>query len=120
MWPFTYFINIALYNMIGKWELTGILLLHRLHSQNYIINRLLGTEITLLGTTTSTTCGTINSVNPNGESIEDQSYSVFCPTATEPSIAVKLYDDVATSNSDVIVMNIAEVIVYELSESYNV
>eukprot|EP00116_Pleurobrachia_bachei_P004976 sb/3465238/ len=104
------------YNMIGKWELTGILLLHglQLYSENTIQNRLLGTEITLLGTTTSTTCETINSVKPNGESIEDQSYSVFCPAATELTITVRLYDGVATANSDVIIMNIAEVIVYEL------
>eukprot|EP00116_Pleurobrachia_bachei_P004286 sb/3464548/ len=108
-------LTLTLYNMIGKWELTGILLLHRLSYPGDIANRLLGTEITLLGTTTTTTCGTINSVNPNAVSIEDHSYFVFCPTATEPSIAVRLYDDVVTSNSDVIIINIAEVKVYELT-----
>ena len=93
-------------------------MLHRIYTGHagVITDRLLGTEVSLIGATTSSTCGTINSVNTNGGSIEDQSYSVFCPATTEPSIAVKLYDDYTTS-SDYIIMNIAEVKVYELSES---
>ena len=75
--------------------------------------RLAGTKISLLGATTKTTCGTISKINSNRKSVDDQTYTVSCPTTTEPTVAVFLYDETtANGDSGKIVMNIAEVMVY--------
>eukprot|EP00116_Pleurobrachia_bachei_P015140 sb/3475402/ len=76
--------------------------------------RLLGTEVSLIGPTTTTVCGTISVLNPGGMDAGAQTYPVPCPATT--TLAVKLYDDEPSSAEtvykDKIVMNIAEVIVY--------
>eukprot|EP00116_Pleurobrachia_bachei_P006549 sb/3466811/ len=79
--------------------------------------RLLGTEVSLIGPTTTTVCGTISSLNPGGTDATAQTYSVPCPAITEPTLAVKLTDNDPSSaetskNKDKIIMNIAEVAVY--------
>ena len=75
----------------------------------YITNRLLGTQVSLIGATAaSTTCGTINSVNPDEGSVRKQTYTVECPKNTvELSIAVRLYDDVKEEIKNDMIMNIA-------------
>ena len=69
------------------------------------------------GATASTICGTIDSLNPNPNSVPDQTYSIPCPEATEPTVSVLLYDDVMEGtgdlSSDWLIMNIAEIIVYD-------
>ena len=77
-------------------------------------NRLLGTVVSLIGATSNTTCGTINSVNSNGESVSDQTYTVFCPATTEKTNAVLLSDNVMEQPGDDLVMNIAEVMIYKV------
>ena len=89
----------------------------RLYDSEVVTNRLLGTKVILIGSTTNTTCGTINSVNPSGASLDAQTYKVPCPATREPTLAVLLYDDVMEEtkdkNEDKLVMNIAEVVIYE-------
>ena len=82
-------------------------------------NRLLGTVVSLIGTTSDTTCGTINSTNPNGLSVSDQTYTVSCPATTEKTIEVLLSDNVMEQTGDKtrnhMNMNIAEVMVYKVT-----
>ena len=77
--------------------------------------RLLGTQVSLIGATTNTTCGTIKSVSPE-LSLEAQTYTIPCPTTKEPTLAVFLYDNVVEESwdkpRDQMIMNIAEVMVY--------
>ena len=82
------------------------------------IDRLKGTQVYLdLTNGTRIICGTITSVNPNGNSVDDQTYSVACPSG-HTSKSVFLYDDVVEKNDDMqgstVVMNIAEVLVYSV------
>ena len=82
------------------------------------VQRLLGTQVSLIGATTNTTCGTINSVNPDRSSVEAQTYTILCPTTKELTLAVFLYDDVIEESYDKkkgknwIIMNLAEVMVF--------
>ena len=82
-----------------------------------MVRRLLGTQVILIGPTTNTTCGTINSVNSNGTSVADQTYTVNCPGTAESTQAVLLYDNEIEGTTDLeaeeLVMNIAEVRVYK-------
>ena len=67
--------------------------------------------MSLIGATTNTTCGTINSVNESeGASLEAQTYTVPCPPTIEPTLSVFVYDD--TFERPYNIMNIAEVMVY--------
>ena len=59
------------------------LLFYRLSDNTRVTNRLLGTVVSLIAATSNTTCGTINSVNSNGQSVSDQTYTVSCPATTE-------------------------------------
>ena len=84
-----------------------------------VTERLLGTTISLIGSTTDTKqykCGTIDSVNPvEVNSVEAQTYTIDCPSTTEPTISVYLFDDEIASDDlthNRLVMNIAEVRVY--------
>ena len=76
--------------------------------------RLLGTEVSLIGSTATVVCGTISSLNPGGTDASAQTYTVSCPVTTEPTIAVLVTDKEKSSGEtdDRIVMNIAEVTVY--------
>ena len=77
-------------------------------------SRLLGTTVSLIGATSTITCGTINSVNL-GASVSDQTYTISCPATTEKTIAVLLSDNVMEESNDEghsqIAMNIAEVMI---------
>ena len=77
--------------------------------------RLLGTQVSLLGATTDTPCGTINSVNSE-LSLVAQTYTIPCPTTKELTLAVFLYDEVIEEywdkSRDNLVMEITEVMVY--------
>ena len=83
-------------------------------------NRLLGTQVILIGSTQNTTCGTITSVNPNGTSLSDQTYTVPCPSTEELTEAVFLYDDEMERTHDAtyshLIMSIAEVAVIGTTE----
>ena len=85
------------------------------NSHQLVRDRLLGTTVSLIGATSNTTCGTIDSVS-DVRSVEAQTYTVSCPATTESTQAVFLYDDVPTfeNNKWKNVINIAEVMVYEL------
>eukprot|EP00116_Pleurobrachia_bachei_P011452 sb/3471714/ len=87
-------------------------------SQVRFRDRLLGTVVSLIGSTTNTTCGTINSVNIE-QSVEEQTYNIPCPITRERTLAVFLYDDVMELSMDQgnnrTFMNIAEVEVYKLT-----
>ena len=93
--------------------------LSRLHNAVVARSRLLGTVVSLIGATSNTTCGTINSVNSNGKSVSDQTYTISCPATTEKTTAVLLSDNVMEETSDKgsnrVVMNIAEVMIYKVS-----
>ena len=98
---------------------SNTVILVRLSSAQYIANRLLGTTISLIGASNKTTkCGTINSVNPGGSSVDAQTYTVPCPVTTNRTKAVYLYDDVMEKSGDLernrLIMNVAEMMVYEL------
>ena len=88
----------------------------RLANNSQITNRLLGTKVNLRETSTSTTktlCGTITSVNPDGESVAAQTYTVHCPATKEPTLAVLLWDDeIGTQDGTSIFMNLAEVMIF--------
>ena len=79
-----------------------------------VTNRLLGTVVSLIGATSNTTCGTISSVNPNGLSESDQTYTVSCPATTEKTNAVLLSDNVMGTSDKNIFMSIAEVMIYKV------
>ena len=79
--------------------------------------------VSLIGATSNTTCGNISSVNSDfdiytGNSESEQTYTVSCPATTEKTNAVLLSDNVLEMAWDryykggQIVMNIAEVIIY--------
>ena len=92
--------------------------LSRLHNAVVARSRLLGTVVSLIGATSNTTCGTINSVNSNGESVSDQTYTVPCPAPTEKTNAVLLTDNLMEETSDKgknhLIMNMADVTIYKV------
>eukprot|EP00116_Pleurobrachia_bachei_P012169 sb/3472431/ len=70
-------------------------------------DRLLGTQVSLLGATTNTTCWTFESLN-EGLTEEAQTYTIQCPVA-EKAVAVFIYDDVVgAEDGDKMYMNIKE------------
>ena len=77
--------------------------------------RLLGTQVSLIGATTNTSCVTINSVSSE-LSLQAQTYTIPCPTTKEPTLAVFLYDDVMEESWDkprtYMIMNLAEVRIF--------
>ena len=76
-----------------------------------MIVRLIGTQVSLIGATTNTSCGTIDTVNTtDGYSVEAQTYTVPCPATTEPTLAVFVYDNEGDGKWNY--MNIAEVEIY--------
>eukprot|EP00116_Pleurobrachia_bachei_P009582 sb/3469844/ len=85
-------------------------------------DRLLGTQVHLIpgsgefdsDTSSLVYCGTINSINPNRESRVAQTYTIHCSPLIERIKGVVLYDTVAeeTQDKNQIVMNIAQVMVY--------
>ena len=92
-----------------------------------VANRLLGTVVSLIGATSNTTCGTINSVNSNfdiytGNSESEQTYTVSCPATTEKTNAVLLSDNVMEEPHDKgqnwVIMNIAEVMIYKVTGKF--
>ena len=93
-----------------------------MHANVEVRNRLLGTVVSLIGATSTTTCGTINSVKPNGQSESDQTYTVSCPATTEKTIAVLISDNVMEETYDKgqnrMVMNIAEVMIYKVTGKF--
>ena len=94
-------------------------ILVRISDNTIVTARLLGTTISLIGASDKTTkCGTINSVNPGGSSVDAQTYTVPCPVTTNRTKAVYLYDDVMEKSGDLernrLIMNVAEMMVYEL------
>eukprot|EP00116_Pleurobrachia_bachei_P011285 sb/3471547/ len=98
----------------------NIVIINRLwndDSQVRFRDRLLGTTVSLIGSTTNTTCGTINTVNIE-LSVEEQTYTIHCPVTREKTLAVFLYDDVMELSMDKgnnrTFMNIAEVVVYKM------
>ena len=95
---------------------TTVICCFRRHSRTEVRDRLLGTKVSLIGATINTTCTTINSVNPDGESLEDQTYMITCPVTTEKTLSVLLFDDVMEQSYDAdrswLFINVAEVIVY--------
>ena len=78
--------------------------------------------VSLIGATSNTTCGTINSVNSNGTSVSDQTYTVFCPATTERTNAVLLSDNVMEEtydkSRDDLVMTIAELMIYKVTGKF--
>ena len=85
--------------------------------------RLEGTEISLIGTTTNTSCGTIkpNSTvyeNGLGMSQEAQTFTVRCPYTEEPTLFLFVYDDTKNIPWDIdhdqMVLHIAEIRLYGL------
>ena len=72
-------------------------------------DRLLGTTVLLVGATSTTTCGSIDTTNQDATSVEDQTYTIPCSQDTEKTVSVRLEDALGTGNQ--IVMQIAEVIV---------
>eukprot|EP00116_Pleurobrachia_bachei_P010218 sb/3470480/ len=100
-------------------DVSKVIIINRLHDEIKVTNRLLGTKVSLIGATSTTTCGIINSVNSNGESVSDQTYTVSCPATTEKTNAVLLSDNVMEETHDKglnrLVMNIAEVMIYKVT-----
>ena len=91
-----------------------------MNSGNAVVtNRLLGTVVSLIGATSTITCGTISSINSNYFSESDQIYTVSCPTNTEKTNVVLLSDNVMEETYDKgrnnMVMNIAEVMIYKVT-----
>ena len=77
--------------------------------------RLLRTTVSLIGPSTSTTCGTVSTLTAGGKDVSAQTYSVACPPTEEMTVAVLLSDDQTTTaekRANALIMNIAEVMVY--------
>ena len=87
--------------------------------------RLLGTQVKLIpgsgefdesSSSSLTLCGTITKVNPEGNSLEDQTYTISCLSRSEATKGVVLYDNVMEGTNDKddnqFMMNVAEVKVY--------
>eukprot|EP00116_Pleurobrachia_bachei_P011162 sb/3471424/ len=90
-----------------------VIIINRLSDHTSVTNRLLGTKVSLIGATSKTLCGTINSVSSNGQSLSDQTYTVPCPATTEKTNAVLLSDSVREETFDSgVIINIAEVMIY--------
>ena len=82
---------------------------------NASLKRLIGTQVSLMGASKNTICGTIDSVSLVFElltldELMPQTYTVACPA--EPTLAVLLYDDLKDIYYDQIIMNIVEVMVF--------
>ena len=95
-----------------------MVLFSRLSNNVIVTNRLLGTVVSLIGAKSTIKCGTINSVNSNGESVSDQTYTVPCPAPTEKTNAVLLTDNLMEETSDKgknhLIMNMADVTIYKV------
>eukprot|EP00116_Pleurobrachia_bachei_P005013 sb/3465275/ len=82
------------------------------------LKRLIGTQVILIGSSTNTTCGTINSVSLDFD-LENQTYTVPCPATSEPTLAVFLYDDFKLSDDNGrLIMRIVEVSVSGVTRYY--
>ena len=105
-----------LHNIMVATAIISICLMNRF-SKLERVQRLLGTQVSLIGATTNTTCGTINAVNST-LSLEAQTYTIPCPSTKELTLAIFLYDDVKQESLDNsnghnrIIMNLVEVMVY--------
>eukprot|EP00116_Pleurobrachia_bachei_P011674 sb/3471936/ len=81
--------------------------------------RLIGTQVILIGSSTNTTCGTIDSVSLDAD-LENQTYTVPCPATSEPTLAVFLYDNYKDSTENkglVIIMRIVEVMIFTSADT---
>ena len=89
-----------------KKEICEYIVYYRNTSSLLVAKRLIGTRITLIGETTNTICGTIETVQ------EDLStaYTVICPPSTELTLQVRLDDETSLyGDLNRTVMQIAEI-----------
>ena len=77
------------------------------------LKRLKGTQVSLIGPSTNTTCGTIDSVSLDVD-LEHQTYTVPCPPTSEPTLAVFLYDALRepTDTAGYLIIRIVEVMIF--------
>eukprot|EP00116_Pleurobrachia_bachei_P015434 sb/3475696/ len=79
-------------------------------NQDISRDRLLGTTVLLVGSTSTTTCGSIETTNQDATSVQDQSYTIPCSHDAERTISVRLENNGQLTGGQ-IVMQIAEVTV---------